>query len=324
MTHLCRTVQRLIAQANSVAVELQGVLHIQAVRGVGQLHAIGRQILRAYFDDRQAAFAQAQTDRLGVEAHAFEHDLVIVRNQGLPVFANRGATGLFRCVIQREVDAALIAADEPAPHTIEQPVIRIILVPFAARREAGECLLRMIGVQHPRFAGGFAIEQNDQLAFGTAAEAVQEESTVRLVEHQLCRCIAQCVAMQPAGAMGLVQLTEKQGLAVVGPGHASVAVLKRQAADLAGAQFLDVKLVHLVATGVQAVGQALMVGADAERAQRKEAAIGHGVRVQQQFFTAFVHGIGVVGRARAAIVTGVFIALCGARVIKVRPPRGGQ
>ncbi|KPW23250.1 Uncharacterized protein ALO91_05307 [Pseudomonas syringae pv. aceris] len=130
--------------------------------------------------------------------------------------------------------------------------------------------------------------------------------------------------MQLARAMGFVQLAEKQGLAVVGPGHAAVAVFKGQAADLTGAQLLDVKLIYLVATGVQAVGQTLVVRADAERTQREKAAIGHLVGVEQQFLGAFIHRVAVVGRARAAVVPGVFIALCGAGVIKVRAPGGGQ
>ncbi len=99
MTDLGRPVQRLVAQADFVAVEFQRVLHIQAVGGIRQLHAIGRQRLRTYFDDRQAALAQAQADAFGVEADAFEHDLVVVRDQRLPVLAHRYTTGVLRCLI---------------------------------------------------------------------------------------------------------------------------------------------------------------------------------------------------------------------------------
>src|ERR1700712_5727858 len=104
--------------------------------------------------------------------------------------------------------------------------------------------------------------------------------------------------------MGLVQFTEKQRLAVIGPGHAAVAVLERQAGDIAAAQLLDVQLVDLLAAGIQAVGQTLVVGADAERTERKEAAVGQRVGIEQQLFSAFVDRLRIVRRTRAAVVAG--------------------
>ncbi|MNY17816.1 hypothetical protein D3C86_1511570 [compost metagenome] len=124
--------------------------------------------------------------------------------------------------------------------------------------------------------------------------------------------------------MGVVQFAKEQRQAVVGPGHAAVAVLEFQFTDTAVGQFLHEQRVNLVATGVDAVGQTLVVRADAERTQGKEAALGQFVRVQQQLFTAFVEGQAVIGRTRTAVVPGVLIARRGAGVIQIRSPRRGQ
>jgi hypothetical protein len=97
------------------------------------------------------------------------------------------------------------------------------------------------------------------------------------MEHFLRGGAVQAIAIQLVRTVGVVQFAEEQGQAVVGPGHAAVAVVEGQFADLVGGQFLDVQGVDLVATGVEAVGQALVVGADAERAEGKEAAVGQGL-----------------------------------------------
>ena len=80
--------------------------------------------------------------------------------------------------------------------------------------------------------------------------------------------------------MGVVQHGEKQGLTVIGPGHAAVAVFKRQLGDGAAAQLFDKQAVGFFAAGIQAVGQALVIGADAESAQGNKAAIGQRIGVQ--------------------------------------------
>ena len=153
---------------------------------------------------------------------------------------------------------------------------------------------------------------------------MQEETAVWLVEHFL-RCGAvQAIAIQFVRTVGVVQFAKKQGQAVVGPGHAAVAVVERQFADLVGRQFLHEQGVNLFAAGIEAVGQALVIGADAERAQGEKAAIGQHVRVQQQFFAAGVHLVAVIGRAAAAVVAGVLVTGGGAGVIQIRAPRGGQ
>ena len=117
---------------------------------------------------------------------------------------------------------------------------------------------------------------------------MQEEAPIGLVEHQVCRFIAQPVAVQLMRAMGLVQFAEEQRLAVVGPGHAAVAILERQAGYGAGAQLFDVQLINLFTTGIKAVGKPLMIWANAERAPRKKAAGGQYVRVQQQLLIQIV------------------------------------
>ncbi|MNF96792.1 hypothetical protein D3C84_795930 [compost metagenome] len=124
--------------------------------------------------------------------------------------------------------------------------------------------------------------------------------------------------------MGVVQFAKEQRQAVVGPGHAAVAVLEFQFADTSVGQFLHEQRVNLIATGIDAVGQALMVRADAERSERKEAAVGQFVGVQQQLFAAFVEGQAVIGWTRAAVVPSVLIARRGAGVIQIGSPRRGQ
>ena len=153
---------------------------------------------------------------------------------------------------------------------------------------------------------------------------MQEESSVRLMEHFFGGRAVQPVTEQFVRAMGVVQFAEKQRQAVIGPGHAAVTVLEFQFADATVGQFLHEQRVNLVAAGVDAVGQALVVRADAERPQGKEAAVGQFIRVQQQLFLAFVELQAVIGRARAAVVPGVFVTGGGPRVIQVRTPRGGQ
>ncbi len=149
---------------------------------------------------------------------------------------------------------------------------------------------------------------------------MQEEAPVGLLEHALGTGAAQRMAAQAPWPMGVVQLGEEQCLAVVGPGHAAVAVFKGQGGDRAAGEVFHVQAVDLVATGIQAVGQQPVVGADTERAQRQEAAVGQCVGVEQQLFLAFIDGVAVVGRAWAAVVARIFVASSGAGVVQVRPP----
>ena len=124
--------------------------------------------------------------------------------------------------------------------------------------------------------------------------------------------------------MGVVQFGEEQRLAVVGPGQAAVAVVEGQGGDAASGQVLDVQAVDFIAAGIEAVGQQAVVGANVERPQRQEAAIGQGVGVEQQLLLAFIDGVRVVGRARAAVVAWVFVACGGAGVVQVGAPGGRQ
>ncbi|MNE46929.1 hypothetical protein D3C80_1412990 [compost metagenome] len=63
-----------------------------------------------------------------------------------------------------------------------------------------------------------------------------------------------------------------------------------------------------------------MVGADVERAEGEETAVGQDVGVEQQLLLAFIDGVRVVGRAWAAVVTRVFVAGGGAGVVQVGAP----
>ena len=132
------------------------------------------------------------------------------------------------------------------------------------------------------------------------------------------------MAIKFVRAMGVIQFAKEQRLAVVGPGHAAIAILEGQVGDLAAAQLFDVELVDLFAVGVEAVGQALMVGADAESAHREKTASGQYVGVEQQLLLLFIDVQRVVRRTRAAVVPCVFVALGGARVIQKRAPGRGQ
>ncbi|MNI03277.1 hypothetical protein D3C73_561760 [compost metagenome] len=153
---------------------------------------------------------------------------------------------------------------------------------------------------------------------------MHEEATVGLMEHFLGRGAVQTIAVQLVRAMGVVQFAEEQRQAVIGPGHAAVAVLEFQFTDTTVGQFLHEQRVDLITCGIDAVGQTLVVRADTERAQGKEAAIGQHVRVQQQLFLAFIEGQAVVDRTRATVMAGVFVARRGARVIQIRAPRRRQ
>src|SRR5690606_36299633 len=160
--------------------------------------------------------------------------------------------------------------------------------------------------------------------FGTGAVAVDEEAAVRLVEHQLRVGIAQAVAVQLVGAMGVVQLGEEQGAAVIGPAQAAVAVLEGQLGDGAVVQILDEQAVDLVAAGIQAVAQQALVGADGEGAQRQVAAVGQYIGVEQQLLAGLIQGQGAVGRAPATVMPRVLVAGGGALVVQPVLPGGGQ
>ncbi len=153
---------------------------------------------------------------------------------------------------------------------------------------------------------------------------MQEETSVRLMEHLFGSGAVEAIAKQLVRAMGVVEHAEEQSQAVVGPGHAAIAVLEFQLADLFAGQFLDEQRVDLVARSIDAVGQALVIRADAERAEREEAAVGQLVGVEQQLLAALVEGQAVVGRTRAAVMPGVFVTRRGARVIQIRPHGEGR
>ncbi|MNO92545.1 hypothetical protein D3C76_841230 [compost metagenome] len=323
LAHLGWPVERFIAQAYAGADELKTVLHVQAVGGIGQLHTIGGQALGVHFDDRQAAFAQAQGQCRGIEADAFKHDVVAMGYQPLPLLAQRCLAQVGR-LEQGKVDAVLIAAHKPGPHAIELAVVRVVFVVLDPRRHAGKGFLRMLGVERPGFAGGLAVEQQDQLAFGTGAVAVQEEAPVGFFENRLATFTPEAMAQQFVRAVGVVQFGEEQRLVIVGPGHAAVAIVERQLFDGAAGQVLDVQGVDFIAAGIEAVSQALVVGADVEGTEGQEAAVGQRVGVQQQLFPAFVDAIGVVSRARAAVMAWIFLTCRGAAVVEVRAPGRGH
>jgi hypothetical protein len=323
LAHLPRAVERFVTQANARAGKFQAVGHIEAVGGVGQLHRIGRLALRMDFDDRQSAAAQAQGVGVGIERHAFEHHLLAMFDEHLPLPACRRRAGIER-LVQGEVDAFLVAADEPGPVPIELAVIGVVLMVLDAWRQADEVAFGLVGIQHPGLAGGLAVEQQDQLALGACTVAMQEEAAIVFLEHQLGAVATQGVPVQAVRTVGLVQLTEEQGLAVIGPGHAAVAIVEGQLDHRAGGQLLDEQAIDLVAAGVQAVGQALMVRADVERAHGQETAACQRVGVQQQLLGVFIDLRRVVGRARAAIVTRVLVACGCAGVIQPRAPGRGE
>ncbi|MCY1286876.1 hypothetical protein D9M70_358550 [compost metagenome] len=281
------------------------------------MQRVGLGALRMHLDDRQAAFAQAEDESAGVQADTLQHARLVVGDQFLPV----GAGGLaFAGLVEGEVDAGLVAAQQPDPLPVQPAVVGVVLVVFLAWRQAGPGAFWRVGIQHPGFAGGLAVQQQDQLALGTGAIAVEEEAAVAFLEHQRGAGFAQAMAVQAVRAVGVVQLAEEQGGAVVGPGHAAVAVLEGQGGYLAAGQFLDEQLVNLVAAGVQAVGQTRVVGADAEGADGEEAAGRQRVRVQQQLLGRRVRGEGTVRRPRAAVMARVLVAGSGALVVQPGAP----
>ncbi|MNY18143.1 hypothetical protein D3C86_1515030 [compost metagenome] len=132
------------------------------------------------------------------------------------------------------------------------------------------------------------------------------------------------MAIQLVRTMGIVQLAEEQRAAVVGPGQAAVAVGEGQGGDFAAGQLLDVEGVDLVAFAIQAVGQAAMVGADAEGAEIQVAIAGQHVGVEQQLLAGRVDAQRAVGRTRAAVMARVLLASRGALVVQPRTPGGRQ
>ncbi|MNJ57600.1 hypothetical protein D3C77_531940 [compost metagenome] len=78
------------------------------------------------------------------------------------------------------------------------------------------------------------------MALGAGPVAVQEETTIGFFVNGLATFAAQAVAQQLVRSMGVVQFGEEQRLAVVGPGHAAVALLERQLLDGTAGQFLDI------------------------------------------------------------------------------------
>ena len=321
LADLRRAIERFVAQTNQRAGKFQGVLHRQAVGGIRQLHAITRQAVGMYLNDRQAGFTQAQHIGVSVQAQAFKHHLRVMGDKLAPVLT----LGLgFAGGVEREVDAALVAADQPGPLAIELAVVDVVFVVVLARRQAAKLALGRGGIQHPAFAGGLAAEQEDQLALGAGAIAMQKEAPVGFLEHQLGAVLAQGVAIQLVRPVGVVQFGEEQGLVVVGPGQAAVAIVEGQGGDGAAGQVLNKQLIDLIAAGVQAVGQQVVVGADSEGAEGDKAAVGQGIGVEQQLLLGWVDAQRTIGRARAAVVTRVFVAGGGALVIQPRAPGRGQ
>ena len=68
---------------------------------------------------------------------------------------------------------------------------------------------------------------------------MQEESPVRLMKHFIRPRLAQRMAHQFVRAVSVIQFGKKQRLAVIGPRHAAITVVKRQFGDHAGAQLFD-------------------------------------------------------------------------------------
>ncbi|MNS36493.1 hypothetical protein D3C72_686850 [compost metagenome] len=138
---------------------------MQAVGRIRQLHAIRRQALWVYFNDRQTAKPQAEGHGPGVQADAVDHHRVAMGDQVLPVgFGGHGAGIGGR--VQGEIDAVAVGADEPGPLPVECAVIDVVLMILDPWRHAGKRLLGPGGIEHPDFAGGLAAHGQQQLLLG--------------------------------------------------------------------------------------------------------------------------------------------------------------
>src|SRR3546814_9155737 len=82
-------------------------------------------------------------------------------------------------------------------------------------------------------AGGLAVGKDDQLALGAGAVAMHEEAPVWIVINLAAARIAKAIAVNLVRAVGVVQFTVEQRLAVVGPGHAAVAIVEGQGGHVA-------------------------------------------------------------------------------------------
>ena len=153
---------------------------------------------------------------------------------------------------------------------------------------------------------------------------MHEITPVRVVIDLGALAVAQPVTVDLVGAVGVVEFAEEQGLIIVGPGHAAVAIFEGERGHLACLQVLDEQLIDLVALCVEAVSQLAVVLADTERAQRQEASRCQLVGVEQELLASFIHGERAIRRARAAVVARIFIASRGALVIEPGSPGGGQ
>ncbi len=149
---------------------------------------------------------------------------------------------------------------------------------------------------------------------------MHEEAPVRVVINLVAAGFSEAMAVDLVRTVGVVQFAVEQRLAVVGPGHAAVAIVEGQGGHVAAGEVLDEQPVDLVAFAVEAVSQLAVVLTDAERAQGEEAAAGQLVGVEQQLFGVIVNGERAIDRARAAIVPRVFVASRGALVVQPGPP----
>src|SRR5690606_14921836 len=153
----------------------------------------------------------------------------------------------------------------------------------------GPGAFRLIGRKDPGFAGGLAVGQDYQLTLGAGTVAMHEIAAVGVVINRFAIFRAQAVTIDLVRSVGIVELTEEQGLTVVGPDHAAVTMIEGQGKHFAAGQVLDEQSVDLVALGIETVGQLAVILADAERAQGKKAAGGLLVGVEQQLLGAFVY-----------------------------------
>ena len=247
---------------------------MQAVDRVRHLDQIAWAVVGLHFQLNQAGVAVLQDQRAALQFYAFERAAVVDGAQGLPVILSG------QCRVadkQPEVFALAVATNHKALFA----VVGVVLVAAATGCEALQRCRWIIRWQVLQLAGVLAAAGHADIAVRAAAVYIQIEQRVVFFKYPYrVGILTQAPECGWAGAG--IQADGKQRAVVVGPAQGAGSLLQRQAVLLLVCQAAYKQLIHLVALGIEAVGQPVLVRADAEIAQlKKRVLLGQLVRVQQ-------------------------------------------
>jgi hypothetical protein len=151
-------------------------------------------------------------------------------------------------------------------------VVDVIFVIVFARSDQAEFAERVGGGEEADFAGGVAVDDEDQIGAATGALDVEVEAFVGFVVEELIGAsgVTQGVTIEAVGSLGERIFDDVEEMAVVGAPGGGGDAFDAEGQEFGGTEVFDLQRVLAEAGSVGGVGEEMIVVGDLERAEAEE------------------------------------------------------